>query len=114
MCVQTLNIEWISNKKDRFGVHKGLVLDLKATGTLDPNGDTMSHQWALVQKPAASVRSTADISGSTFAFATNKINDVEYYVFFPGCMLLTALLFIPYAVRYRGQTYIQKSQQEAE
>ncbi len=38
---------------------------------------------------------------------TSKLAGAEYYVFFSVCMLVTALLFIPVAMRYQEKTYIQ-------
>ena len=85
---------------------------LNASGTMDPNGDTLTHNWELVQQPQGSSLTSDSIQGRTFAYATNKIDDVQYYLFFAGCMFLTALLFIPYAMRYRGETYIQEGTSE--
>jgi len=38
---------------------------------------------------------------------TSKLTGPDYYLFFSGCMLVTALLFIPVALRYKEKTYIQ-------
>ena len=38
---------------------------------------------------------------------TSKLTGVQYYLFFDGFMLLTAIIFIFVALRYKGQTYIQ-------
>ena len=38
---------------------------------------------------------------------TSKLAGAEYYVFFSVCMLVTALLFIPVAMRYQEKSYIQ-------
>ena len=87
---------------------QALILDAK--GTLDPNNDDLKYTWDIVSQPEGSSLRTEDIQGRDFAFATNKISDVQYYLFFAGCMFLTAVFFIPYARRYRGRTYIQPSQ----
>lgn len=39
---------------------------------------------------------------------SSKLEGPEYYLFFAGAMLLTAVLFIPVAMRYREKTYIQQ------
>jgi POT family proton-dependent oligopeptide transporter len=39
---------------------------------------------------------------------TSKLTGVQYYVFFDVLMLLTAIVFIFVALRYKGQTYIQE------
>jgi hypothetical protein len=89
------------------------TLMLNGSGTIDPNGDDLMHSWELVSQPSGSSLTSDNISGRKFAYATNKINDVQYYLFFAGCMFLTALLFIPYAMRYRGETYIQEGGDES-
>ena len=38
---------------------------------------------------------------------TSKLSGATYYLFFAGCMLGTAILFIPVAMAYKGKTYIQ-------
>ena len=38
---------------------------------------------------------------------SSKLEGAEYYYFFAGCMLITAIAFIPYAMIYKGKTYIQ-------
>jgi len=38
---------------------------------------------------------------------TSKLEGASYYLFFAGAMLATAILFVPVAVWYKEQTYIQ-------
>ena len=38
---------------------------------------------------------------------SSKLTGPDYYLFFSGCMLLTAIFFIPVALRYKEKTYIQ-------
>ena len=38
---------------------------------------------------------------------TSKLSGANYYLFFAGCMLGTAILFIPVAMAYKEKTYIQ-------
>jgi POT family proton-dependent oligopeptide transporter len=90
------------------------TLFLNASGTIDPNGDDLKHSWEIVSQPSGSTLSSENIKGRVFAYATNKIDDVQYYLFFAGCMFLTALFFIPYAMRYRGETYIQDGEETKE
>ena len=44
---------------------------------------------------------------------TSKLAGADYYFFFAGCMLVTALLFIPVAKMYKEKTYIQDEDAEA-
>jgi POT family proton-dependent oligopeptide transporter len=43
---------------------------------------------------------------------TSKLAGAEYYMFFSGCMMVTAILFIPVAMRYSEQTHIQDEAQD--
>jgi POT family proton-dependent oligopeptide transporter len=38
---------------------------------------------------------------------TSKLEGASYYLFFAGAMAVTAILFVPVAVWYKEQTYIQ-------
>ena len=44
---------------------------------------------------------------------SSKLEGPEYYLFFAGAMAVTAVLFIPVAMRYQEKTYIQE-EEEAE
>lgn len=43
---------------------------------------------------------------------SSKLEGPDYYLFFAGAMLLTAIVFIPVAMRYREKTYIQDEEPE--
>jgi POT family proton-dependent oligopeptide transporter len=45
---------------------------------------------------------------------TTKMSDYQYYLFFAGLMLVTALIFAVVASFYRGRTYVQGSSDAAE
>ena len=83
------------------------TLSLNAAGSYDPNGDELTYQWNLLSQPAGSTLTNDDIQGRQYAFSTSKVTGANYYLFFAGCMFLTALGFIPYAMRYKEETYIQ-------
>jgi POT family proton-dependent oligopeptide transporter len=44
---------------------------------------------------------------------SSKLAGADYYLFFSACMMATALLFIPVAMRYTGKIYIQDEAQDA-
>ena len=44
---------------------------------------------------------------------SSKLAGADYYLFFAGCMLVTAVFFVPYAMVYKEKTYIQDDDQEA-
>ena len=83
------------------------TLSLNASGSYDPNGDELTYQWNLLSQPEGSSLTNDDIQGRQYAFSTSKVAGANYYLFFAGCMFLTALGFIPYAMRYKEETYIQ-------
>ena len=41
---------------------------------------------------------------------SSKLMGADYYLFFSACMLVTAIAFIPVAMRYREKTYIQDAE----
>lgn len=89
------------------------TLSLNASGSYDPNGDELTYEWNLLSQPEGSSLTNDDIQGRQYAFSTSKVAGANYYLFFAGCMFLTALGFIPYAMRYKEETYIQdESDQE--
>ena len=38
---------------------------------------------------------------------SSKLEGADYYLFFSACMFVTALLFIPIAIRYKQHRYVQ-------
>ena len=48
------------------------------------------------------------------ADGSTKLTSVEYYLFFAGAMLVTAIVFIPVAYFYKEKTYIQSSEDAVE
>lgn len=83
------------------------TLSLNAAGSYDPNGDELTYEWSLLSQPDGSSLTNDNIQGRQYAFSTSKVTGANYYLFFAGCMFLTALGFIPYAMRYKEETYIQ-------
>ena len=41
---------------------------------------------------------------------SSKLTGPDYYLFFSACMLVTAIAFIPVALRYKEKTYIQEEE----
>ena len=83
------------------------TFSLNASGSYDPNGEEPTYEWSLLSQPEGSTLSNDDIQGRQYAYSTSKVTGADYYLFFAGCMFLTALGFIPYAMRYKEETYIQ-------
>lgn len=84
-----------------------LTVELDAGATFDPDGDDLTYTWRMVDKPASSKLDSADIGSADRPTAGSTLSGAAYYLFWAGCMLLTALLFIPVALLYREKTYIQ-------
>lgn len=66
------------------------------------------NQW--FPKAGASVTlawKTSDAASCALVARTTRLDGVQYYLFFAGAMLLTALLFLVVAARYKEHTYIQ-------
>ncbi len=83
------------------------TFSLNASGSYDPNGGEPTYEWSLLSQPEGSTLGNDDIQGRQYAYSTSKVTGADYYLFFAGCMFLTALGFIPYAMRYKEETYIQ-------
>ena len=87
-------------------VNSEVVLD--GAGTVDPNGDELTFTWSVTSKPEGSKLENADLLGKKFSGPTNKLTGADYYLFFAGCMLLAALIFIPVARWYQPKEYLQE------
>ena len=79
---------------------------LDGSGSFDPDGDPLEARWTLGGKPADSKLKTSDINHSDRLQPGSKLSGASYYLFFAFCMLATAILFIPVAMRYRVKSYI--------
>jgi len=80
---------------------------LDGSKSFDPDGDALDVTWKLLDKPELSQRRDTDIANADQLVASSKLAGARYYYFFAACMLGTALLFIPVAMAYKEQTYIQ-------
>ena len=61
----------------------------------------------LEDKPAEEGESEYAFEVKPFAGGGTRLEGASYFWFFAGLMLLTAVGFIPYATRYRGETVLQ-------
>jgi len=85
-------------------------VQLDGAKSFDPDGDELTVKWQLLESPPLSQRLKTDISNPDRLTDGSKLEGPDYYLFFAGCMLLTALFFIPVALRYREQDYIQEEE----
>ncbi|MFP6769713.1 MAG: hypothetical protein VB859_16175, partial [Planctomycetaceae bacterium] len=80
---------------------------LDGSESFDPDGDALIATWRLLAAPDRSLRQEADIANANRLASGSKLAGANYYLFFAGCMLLTSFLFIPVAMAYKEQTFIQ-------
>lgn len=86
---------------------------LDGSSSFDPDGDTLRVNWRLVTAPELSQRTADDIGSADQLAAGSKLSGAGYYIFFTLCMLATAILFIPVAMRYQVKSYVPDSHQPA-
>ena len=84
---------------------------LDGSNSFDPDGDPLRVKWRLLTKPPLSQRTDSDISKADQLSAGSKLSGASYYIFFALCMLATAILFIPVAMRYEVKSYVPDSEQ---
>ena len=84
----------------------GRPVMLNGSASFDPDGDPLHVQWQLLTQPPLSMRQKGDIARAERLTAGSKLSGASYYIFFTLCMLVTAILFIPVAMRYQVKSYL--------
>lgn len=105
--VQNINLPPVVNARKETVTTVGSLAELDASESFDPNGDKLTYKWEVVKAPEGSSVTTKAIISANLPGKTSKLEGAMYYLFFAGAMLLTALLFVPVAMRYKGKTYVQ-------
>jgi hypothetical protein len=104
----TTNIAPVVDVSDiTWSFDEGGPVLLDGSDSFDPDGDKLFVEWQLLNTPDLSQRLPTDIENADRLTDGSKLAGPDYYTFFAGCMLLTALFFIPVAMRYKETTYIQ-------
>ncbi|NOY26270.1 MAG: POT family MFS transporter [Oligoflexia bacterium] len=85
---------------------------LDGGSSFDPDGDELTYEWRMISAPAASKLDSADIVSRDAPAAGSRLEGAAYYAFWAGCMGLTAILFIPVALLYKEQRYIQDEEDQ--
>ena len=87
------------------------TVTLDGSASQDLFRETVNWSWTIIQKPEGS---EAQIKNGTSLTSGTKLTETEYYLFFSVLMLITAVLFIPYAMVFKERTYIQDSQADSD
>ncbi|MEC7241041.1 MAG: MFS transporter [Myxococcota bacterium] len=85
----------------------GSTVALNASSSYDANGDDLTYEWTLVSTPNGSSASTASIVKADKPTKVAKLSGPSYYLFFAGCMFVWAILYIPVAMWFKEETFIQ-------
>ena len=85
----------------------GSTVALNASSSYDANGDKLTYEWTLVSAPNGSSMSTASIAKADKPTKVAKLSGPNYYLFFAGCMFVWAILYIPVAMWFKEETFIQ-------
>lgn len=86
-------------------------IELSGAASYDPNGDRLgdhlTYKWRFMKVPEGTSIVDDDITGSSYAKPTSKLEGPWYALFFALCILCAGVLFIPIAVFYRERSYLQ-------
>ncbi len=104
----TTNMPPVANVSDiTWSLGDADPVSLDGSESFDPDGDAMNATWRLLAVPDQSLRQHTDIANADRLASGSTLAGANYYLFFAACMLLTAFLFIPVAMAYKEQTFIQ-------
>jgi len=107
------NIPPVANAGEDREVLIGKTIKLNATESTDPNRDDLTYTWTVKSAPEGSNVNTASIARADLAGATPKLDGSSYFLFFSGCMLAWMVLYIPVAIWFKEETYIQDEDDQA-
>jgi len=107
------NIPPVAKAGDDQEVRIGKTIKLNATKSTDANRDDLTYKWTVLKAPENSGVTTASIARADLAGATPKLDGSSYFLFFSGCMLAWMVLYIPVAIWFKEETYIQDEDDQA-
>ena len=70
----------------------------------DPERNELTIRWSVLDQEGRKLT----VKNGHRLKAGSILSETDYYLFFSGMMLLTALAFIPFGRRYQGDTYLQE------
>lgn len=88
-------------------VEVGSTVALSAEGSSDVNHDELTYEWSVLSAPSGSQATTANLTNASLPGVVSKLSGSGYYLFFAGCMFIWAILYIPVAMWFKEETFIQ-------
>jgi POT family proton-dependent oligopeptide transporter len=85
---------------------------LSAQGSSDENKqDELTYKWTVDSAPFGSNVNTASLTNASLPGAISKLSGSGYYLFFAGCMFIWGILYIPVAIWFKEETFIQDGEE---
>jgi len=88
-------------------VEIGETVALSAEDSFDENRDDLTYKWTVLSAPSGSAVTTATLVNPSLPGLVSKLSGSGYYLFFAGCMFLWGILYIPVAMWFKEETFIQ-------
>jgi hypothetical protein len=113
--VSTTNVPPAAAAGDGGDVLLGDTVALDASGSSDENNlDTLTYKWTVLTAPSGSKADTASLNNPSLPSAISKLSGSSYYLFFAACMFVWGILYIPVAMWFKEETFIQDGESEGE
>jgi hypothetical protein len=112
--VSTTNVPPAASAGEGGDVLLGDTVALSANGSSDENGqDSLTYKWTVVSAPTGSQADTVSLTNASLPSAISKLSGSSYYLFFAACMFVWGILYIPVAMWFKEETFIQDGEDEA-
>ena len=108
--VSDQNVPPVADAGTGSDVLVGSNVALNAEGSLDENRDKLSYDWSVVSAPEGS---NAAVANADLPGVVSKLGGSSYYLFFAGCMFVWAIFYIPMAMWFKEETFIQDEEDAA-
>nr|XP_061801983.1 peptide transporter family 1-like [Nerophis lumbriciformis] len=96
------------SEKTKWDLGYKLTIPGKAEKSHRPWVENRKKELGLLEDVAEEKTEEFALSKESFAGGQIKLEGAGYFWLFAGIMLVTAILFVPYALSYKGQTYLQE------
>jgi POT family proton-dependent oligopeptide transporter len=108
--VSTENVPPVANAGEASEVLIGDTVALNAQDSADENRDELRYNWTVLSAPAGSAVTSASLSNPSLPGTISKLSGSGYYLFFAGCMFIWGILYIPVAMWFEEETFIQEEE----